>query len=305
MNIALVDIQPKNRKKVYPNLALMKLSAWHKAQGDEVDLVNPQNDKVYASKILTYVPTPNLPKGTIYGGSGFDLTTCLEGYKRGGSPEGIDRICPDYELYGMRYSMGFFTRGCPHRCPWCFVPEKEGDIHAYMVFDDFIRHDKAVLMDNNVLAHPHGITQIERLIKERVKVDFNQGLDARLIDAAMARLLAKVRWWPNVRLACDSEASMKQLEKAVNALRAASVRPVRYSVYTLVTANIEESHERIKFVESLNCTPFAQPYRDKAGTEPTAEAKDLASWCNKADLRKTITYKQYYDKRHKTLLRSL
>lgn len=74
----------------------------------------------------------------------------------------IEHQCPDYSLYGINYSMGFLTRGCPRECKWCVVPEKEGDIVAHADIDEFARHKEVVLMDNNVLAHDHGLYQIEK-----------------------------------------------------------------------------------------------------------------------------------------------
>jgi hypothetical protein len=84
-----------------------------------------------------------------------------------------------------------------------------------------VRHKNARFLDNNVLAHPHGLREIERLAATDIRVDFNQGLDARLVCKATARLLSRLRWTRYVRLACDSAARMKDVAKAVGYLRAA------------------------------------------------------------------------------------
>ncbi|GHU36732.1 hypothetical protein AGMMS50256_33740 [Betaproteobacteria bacterium] len=142
-------------KTGFPNLALMKLSAWHKANGDEVSFYSPimPFERVYSSKVFTFTPEdPYLPANVIKGGSGYGLLHNL--------PEEIEHRCPDYSLYGLDYSLGFLTRGCIRRCPWCIVPTKEGSIRAHADIDEFLRHKNVVLLDNNVLAHPHGITQI-------------------------------------------------------------------------------------------------------------------------------------------------
>jgi hypothetical protein len=304
VNIALVDIQPVNKRKIYPNLVLMKLSAYHKGKGDDVDLFVHTSkekvdaviwgyEKVYASMVFNFIRKPILPEHTNWGGTGIDLTTILN--------KKIDALCPDYALYNLDYSMGFFTRGCPHHCPWCVVPEKEGDIQPYRKFEDFIRHDKAVLMDNNVLACDWGILQIERASNAGIAMDFNQGLDARLIDPIMARMLSGVKWLAPVRLACDSEAGRKHLAKAVKRLREAGVTPSRYSVYTLVTDDIEESYERIQFVKSLNCSPFAQPYRDKIGTAPSKISRMLADWVNIAPMNQKYSFEDFCNFKDKAL----
>lgn len=120
MRIGLVDIDGHH----FPNLALMKLSAWHKAQGDSVEFADPmfgRYDRVYMSKVFTFTADCSdiYHCEVIRGGTGFrDYTTIL--------PEEIEHICPDYSLYGVDEAYGFLTRGCPNRCPWCIVPHKEG-----------------------------------------------------------------------------------------------------------------------------------------------------------------------------------
>lgn len=178
----------------------MKLSAWHKAHGHDIELTVPTfalaYDRVYISKVFTWTTMPGLPLGAYVGGTGYDLKTTL-------LPE-VERLCPDYSLYNMDYSMGFLTRGCIRKCKYCVVPEKEGNIRPASDIETFLRHNKALLLDNNVLAHEWGIRQIEKIVNLGVKVDFNQGLDARLIDNDTAKLLAKVRRWKPIRLACDN-----------------------------------------------------------------------------------------------------
>ena len=113
-------------------------------------------------------------------------------------PSEIDKLCPDYSIYPkFTAAYGFLTRGCPNKCSWCVVPSKEGNIQPYADIEDFLQGRKeAVLMDNNVLAHEHGLQQIEKMIKLGIKIDFNQGLDARIIakDKSIAELLSKVKW---------------------------------------------------------------------------------------------------------------
>ena len=110
----------------YPNLALMKLSAWHKAQGDDVRWFIPlaQYDRVYSSKVFTFTPDdPYLPSDAIKGGTGYGASLNL--------PDEVEHMCPDYELYHCKESYGFLTRGCPNACPWCIVQKKEGKIRAH------------------------------------------------------------------------------------------------------------------------------------------------------------------------------
>ena len=154
-------------KNGYPNLALMKLSGWHKSQGNDVEWwdISKRGGVVYSSKVFTYTPEEPALSGYVKrGGSGYGLLNTL--------PDEIEHCCPDYELYGNNYSMGFLTRGCSRACDWFFVPEKEGGIAAHADIGEFARHKEVVLMDNNVLAHSHGIDQLDKIARIGVKVDF-------------------------------------------------------------------------------------------------------------------------------------
>ena len=162
MDIAIHDHEDKK----YPNLALMKLSAYHKAKGDNVEWFDKSKSYhlVYSAKVFTWTPVcPDLPGGTITGGTGFHggMTVKLR--------DEIEMMCPDYGIYDCNKSYGFLTRGCIRKCKDCFVPEKEGAIKAHSDIEDFARHDNIVLMDNNVLASDHGIKQIEKIVKMGLK----------------------------------------------------------------------------------------------------------------------------------------
>lgn len=117
----------------FPNLALMKLSAWHKSIGDTVEWWNPllTYDRVYSSKVFTFTPEcPYLPENTVKGGTGYGIMDEL--------PPEIDAMFPDYSLYPKcDHAIGFLTRGCIRYCPWCVVPRKEGKIRGYSSPDSY------------------------------------------------------------------------------------------------------------------------------------------------------------------------
>lgn len=284
MKIALHDSEQNN----YPNLALMKLSAYHKAKGDSVEWFTPlysEGDTVYSSKVFTFTdPAPFLPNNTVRGGFGNDLLDTL--------PEEIEHSCPDYDLYGCKASYGFLTRGCIRDCPWCFVREKEGYIRPHADIEEFARHRDVVLMDNNVLAHTHGIEQIEKIARLNLRVDFNQGLDARLIDDGVAKRLAALKWREPLRLACDSKAQIPAIEKAVQRLRWQNCTPRRYQCYVLIK-DVDDALERIKFLKGMDIDPHAQVYMDKNGTPPTDLQLDLERWCNIKSVYKKCTWEKY------------
>lgn len=282
--VGLIDVDGK-----MPNLALMKISAWHKSQGDDVELTLPIlaniYDRVYMSKVFTWSDMPCLPDNAVMGGTGCDIHKTL--------PNKIENLCPDYSLYNMDYSMGFLTRGCIRKCEFCFVPEKEGKIKPAADIEDFLRHKTAVLLDNNVLAHEHGLRQIKKIADMGIKVDFNQGLDARLIDDGVAKLLSQVKWLKPLRMACDYASMMKPVETAVGLLRKHGATPKAYFCYLLVNDDIDDAYARAMFLKGLGVDPFAQPYRSPDGKEPSKDAKDFARWVNHKAIFKTCRWEDY------------
>lgn len=276
----------------FPNLALMKISAYHKAKGDSVSRFIPieRADQVYSSKVFTFSPDDEyLPESAIRGGTGYDMAITLN--------DSIEHIMPDYDLYEQSYSMGFLTRGCIRHCPFCFVPEKEGHIRANADVTEFLKHRDVVLLDNNVLAHDHGLNQIEKMARLGLRVDFNQGLDARLIDDAKARLLGQLSWLSPLRLACDSQAMIEPVRKAVELLRWHNVTPSQYFCYCLVN-DIEEALERVKFLKGIYVYPFCQPMISKGGEPVTQEQKAFCRWVNHRAVFRSVTWHDYSTRFH-------
>lgn len=270
----------------FPNLALMKLSAYHKAQGDTVEWWIPmiQYDRVYSSKVFTFTPEePMLPTDTIKGGTGYGKYDAL--------PDDIDSMYPDYTIYpDCQHAIGFLTRGCIRSCPWCVVPKKEGRIRPYSTWQEIKRPDSRdiVFMDNNVLACEHGINQIKDMIGQDVRVDFNQGLDARLITPEVAELLSKLKWIRFIRMSCDTDAMLDVVLRAIHFLEKNGVKPYRVFVYLLVQ-DIASAEKRALALRKAGAEVFAQPYRDfEKNIEPTREQKSFARWVNRKEIFKTV-----------------
>jgi len=288
--IGLLDIDGHN----FPNLVLMKLSSYHKGRGDSVEFVNyfEKYDIVYKSKVFTFTERDKYPvqaNKIVRGGTGYkDYTTKL--------PKNIEHIYPDYGLYNCDKAYGFLTRGCPNKCPWCVVPEKEGDIRKNADITEFWDGQKeAVLLDNNVLASDWGLKQIEKIVDLGIKIDFNQGLDARVIanNEEIANLLGRVKWSKPLRMACDTKSQMPYIEKAVKLLRKYNATPRNYFVYVL-TKDIQDALERVRFLKNLGVDPFAQPYRDfENNVEPTKEQRDFARWVNHKAIFNYVEWENY------------
>lgn len=293
MRIGLIDVDGHSG---FPNLALMKLSAWHKAHGDSVEWYEPlfatePFDKVYMSKVFTFSTDYQYPINAheiVRGGTGYKLYD-------NNLPEEIEYTFPDYSLYPKcNHAIGFLTRGCVRKCPWCVVPKKEGWIHAVNTWDRIKRPDSRdiVFLDNNVLASDHGIAQIEDMIGKDVRIDFNQAMDARLVTPEIAKILSKVKWMKYIRFACDSSPMIPSVTRTVKLLEECGVKPYRIFVYTLIQ-DVDEALKRIEAMDALGVMPFAQPYRDFNGGEPSEEQKRLARWCNMKAVHRTTSYENY------------
>lgn len=267
-------------------MALMKLSAWHKAQGDNVEWWTPlfDYDRVYSSKVFTFTAeNPYLPDNTIKGGTGYGIMDEL--------PPEIDAMFPDYSIYPeCDHAIGFLTRGCIRACPWCIVPKKEGHIRPYQTWRDIKRPDSQdiVFMDNNVLACDWGLKQIADMAGENVRVDFNQGLDARLITDDVARMLAALKWIRFIRMSADTDAMLNVVLTAIDRLVKYGVKPYRVFVYVLVN-DIQSAERRVIALRDIGANPFAQPYRDfTTNAEPPLEQRHFARWVNRKAIFKSV-----------------
>lgn len=294
MKIGLLDVDGHSR---FPNLALMKLSAYHKKKGHSVEFANAMfqdYDTVYKSKVFTFTPDDNEIYNceVIKAGTGYkDYTTIL--------PYEIEHICPDYDLYNSNIAYGFLTRGCINNCQWCIVPTKEGKLKPNADIEEFLSNKKqAILLDNNVLASDYGLLQIEKIVKLGIRVDFNQGLDVRIANKNkyILDLLSKVKWIRHIRFACDSQSQLEPIIRVTEELSKRGVKPYRIFVYTLIKET-EDALIRLNNLKKIGVTPFAQPYRDFDNlVRPSNEQKKIARWCNHKAIFNSVDFDKYNDK---------
>ncbi|MBD5463980.1 MAG: radical SAM protein [Lachnospiraceae bacterium] len=272
MKIGLHDAEREYLKnKHFPNYALMKISAWHKAQGDAIEWWNPlyKYDRVYSSKVFDFTPVdPYLPEDAIRGGTGYRDIPMSQTL-----PTEIDDIFPDYSIYPeCDFAIGYLTRGCPNNCRWCVVPQKEGKIQPYRTWEKLVRQDtdKLVLMDNNILACEYGITQLESLIGSGYQIDLNQGMDARLVNDRVAHILSQLRWIRYIRFSCDQKAQIEPVKRTIELLGNYGVKPYRVFIYLLVTTDIRDAAERVEALkEYKGINLFAQAERnERLGISP-------------------------------------
>lgn len=276
MRIGLVDVDGHSN---FPNLALMKLSAWHKAQGDEVEMLFPMSsyDRVYMSKVFDFTPDFNTcidTKEIIKGGTGYDMSIRL--------PNEVESTYPDYNLYGITdTAYGYLTRGCPRNCPFCIVGEKEG-LKSYKVsdLDGFWNGQKHItLLDPNITACPDRIELLNQLADSQAWVDFTQGLDIRLITEDVAEIINKIKV-KMLHFAWDRRNEDERIIENLTYFKGITNLDFRrLKVYVLVNyeTTIEEDLYRIYKLKELGYDPYVMIF-DKENAP--REIKRMARWVN-------------------------
>ena len=285
MRIGLCDIDSHN----WPNLCLMKLSAYHKARGDPVEWWRPDGryDRVYKSRVFTDTYSKDTITVTnagevVCGGTGYGLGPNL--------PDEVEHTYPDYSIYpqfsGIAY--GFLSRGCPRNCGFCLVSDKEGR-RSIQVADlaEFWNGQKEIkLLDANLLACPDHEKLILQLAESRAYVDFSQGLDIRLITPDNVALLNRVRTkaihfaWdnPDIDLTPDFRRFLE-----LTAIK--NVRKRKVYVLTNYGSTHEQDLYRVETLRGMGYDPYVMVY-----DRPSAPAitRQLQRWVNNKRIFHTV-----------------
>lgn len=283
MRVLLVDIDSK-----IPNLALMKIARYHRMQGDEVGFNIPNPDKVYASVIFKrnrhkvdglrlFYPDADIN----IGGSGYDLSLSL--------PPEMESMSPDYSIYPEcdRY-YGFTTRGCIRKCPFCIVPIKEGRFHrlydsGFDAIMNIVGRDapdfrRIEFLDNNILADKEWFFELTDNIPRGWKVDFNQGLDVRLLDDEIAERIAEMRPITCWKFAYDSMSYTKSVLDGIEILRNANIdlrNKVLFYVYCDSDNQYEDAVQRCRTLKEYGTTAYVMLNMDAPQTK---RMKALKRW---------------------------
>jgi len=303
MRVLLIDAD-----SVIPNIALMKLGSWHKNKGDQVLLhrcnlpyypnrkkqeyyVPDGFDIKYCSVVfegnISYIKGENV----IFGGTGVDLITKL--------PNEVECCSPDYTLYpDNQTSYGFITRGCIRKCSFCKVPEKEGYIHKVNDIDNIVRHKKVKFLDNNILAYPDHEKVLQELIEKKIKCQFNQGLDIRLLNQNNSNLLSKLRYLNEYIFAFDSLAYRRTIEEKLLLLKWAKDWQLKFFVYVHPDMPIRETVQRISFLKEHKCLPYVM--RDISCWDSLNNEFyiDICAYTNQVHLFKKMSFSEFLFKRH-------
>jgi len=247
MKIGLLSLDSKIK-----NIAIEKIRLYHQSKKNIVEDYNSfeKYDLVYISKIFDFSPEYPIcinSKKIIKGGSGYDISSRLP-----------------YEINKMKplINYGFITRGCIRNCEFCIVPEKEGKIYieSENLFYDFWdkKSKEIIIMDNNILAMPEVFFEIcKALKKEKIKVDFNQGLDFRLLTDEICNELKSIKH-KEYHFAFDYIAYKNKIIESINLLKKYDIKRNIWYIYCNIKNTFQECLERANILKLNNQNGFVQ-----------------------------------------------
>lgn len=289
MEVGMIDVDGHH----FPNLALMKISAYEKQCGNHVEWWNglKHYGRVYEAKVFDKTYTKDnqfviMADEVIKGGTGYGLDNKL--------PDEIEHIYPDYSLYGITdTAYGFLSRGCPRHCPFCIVGDKEGTKSRKVAdIGEFWRGQGHVeILDPNLLACSERGELLDELINTNATINFNQGLDVRLLTKGTAEQINKIKTdrlhfaWDNY----DHGYTRKKLEKAREWLDKDRWHTI---VYVLVNYNttIGQDIYRVRTLDNIGYEPFVMVY-DKPNA--SQEIKHFQRWVNNKRLFRSCSWEEY------------
>lgn len=293
MKVGIYDVD-----SAIPNLALMKLSAWHKQQGHDVEWYTPLMidgyDKIYASKVFSFSDSSGLiPERMEIGGTGYDLTVSL--------PPDIESMTPDYSLYGYPHSIGFTMRGCRLTCPFCVVPKKEGSPVSNNTIGEIWTQresDFIVLLDNDFFGNPEWPARIDEIRGYGLKVNFSQGLNIRNIKPDQAAALASVKFrninntGKQIHFAWDDARHEKLIHKGIATCINAGIKPGQMAFYVLIGFNSTPAQDlhRVETLREYGCDPYAMPFQ-----RDNEYQRRFARWVNHKAIFNTVPWDEYRD----------
>lgn len=322
MKIGIIDADLLDGGTRHPNLALMKISGYNKAQGHSVTLLDSylglylgdDYDKIYISKVFTFT---NIPEGITswpnvdFGGTGF--------FEDGGEnlPDEIEHHMPDYDLYKdyanseiekgrkrgavsdyLDYSIGFTTRGCFRKCPFC-VNKKYDKAFAHSPLSEFYDPTRPYiyLWDDNFLAYSGWESILDDLESTGKPFQFRQGLDIRLMTDKKAKRLSNTKYHGDFIFAFDNLEEKDLIEEKLKIWKKYSTKTIK--LYVLCAYKSQDEHdivdafERIKILMKHGCIPYITRYESYKDSQFRGMYTQLARWCNQPSMFKKMSFRQF------------
>lgn len=311
MKIGLIDIDGHH----FPNIPLMKLSAWHKKNGDSVEWYNPmfceKMDIVYMSKVFSFTddyPFPIYADKIIKSGSGYAIKIAdgKEIYDKSADvnlPYEIEHIFPDYSLYPdltKDTAYGFLTRGCPRNCEFCHVGIKEGNCSVKVAdLSEFWNGQKnIVLCDPNLIACKDWKNLLQQLIDSKAYIDINQGIDIRLMTEEKAEIISRLKI-KNIHFAWDRYDEKDVILPKLQMFKGITNWNFRkMTVFVLVNfdTTFEQNLERVYTLRDMGFNPYIMVY-NKTETSGKDKVRQLQRWVNNRVIFRSVpTFDEYLKK---------
>jgi radical SAM superfamily enzyme YgiQ (UPF0313 family) len=309
MRVLLVDCDSG-----IPNLAICRLYAYWLSVGAEISFIKlgisvygkpkkyiidcTEYDMAFISAIFDTTPQKvEIIKGNCKvdcGGTGYDIKKKL--------PPDVDKFKPDYSIYPENdTSYGFIYRGCFRTCDFCFVPEKEGDIHQEVQsVKELIQHKRIKFLDNNFLGGINHKQFLQELIELKIPCQFNQGLDIRIIDEEDVILLSKLNYIGEYIFAFDRIEDKKLIEEKLAIVKKHINKPwkIKFFLYCHPKMDIvNDVYKRILWCKENKVLPYFMRDLSCWQSEDARTYNDFSAWCNQPGLFKTHTYKEFCMKR--------
>ena len=302
VRIGLIDVDGHN----FPNLALMRISAWHKAQGDDVewwwtDLIH--YDRVYMSKVFSGayskdVPEPMNCDEVVKGGTGYAISLVdgkelFDKTKHKNLPAEVEKMFPDYSIYPQfNFAVAMTSRGCPRGCQFCHVAAKEGRCSQKVadVSDFWNGQPHIEVLDPNITACKEKRNLLQQYRETGATINFNQGLDIRFINDADIDDINRMRI---VKMHFAWDNPKDDLESKFRYFAAKYRKSRNGMVYVLTNFNsmMDENLYRIYTLRDLGYDPYVMIYNKP---EAPQEIKDLQRWCNnKVIFKKCQRFEDY------------
>ena len=333
LKIGVIDADLIGRKRNrFPNLACMKISAFHKQQGHDVDLLVTYDDvenydEVFISKVFTETAVPegilDMPS-VHHGGTGFFYD------KAPPLPPEIEHIMPDYQLYGefiknatangtmskndasyyLDYSIGFTTRGCIRGCSFC-VNQNSRQCSLHSPVQEFLDPERKYifLLDDNVLACKDWKHIFDELNATGKRFRFHQGMDERLLTDEKCEVIFNSNWIGDFIFAFDNIKDRRIVERKLQMIRRHTDKVPKFYCFCAYNhdqpdtypegfwaKDIAELFERIQILIRYQSLPYIMRYKDFEKSPYRGMYVTIARWCNQPSYFKKLSFRQFCEK---------